>query len=97
MICKCNASSASSMVDASKCPCGWEHAANDFQHQSNELIEMVALYFVGELFLKCHARASAETSQGEREGILRGHIGLIEEALDRLEGKVTEEDRGKKM
>jgi hypothetical protein len=35
--------------------------------------------------------------QDELEGTLRGHIGLIEEALDRLEGKVTEADRGKKM
>ncbi|OWP03083.1 hypothetical protein B2J93_6400 [Marssonina coronariae] len=33
----------------------------------------------------------------ELEGTLRGHIGLIEEALDRLEGKGTEADRGKKM
>ena len=33
----------------------------------------------------------------ELEGTLRGHIGLIEEALDRLEGKATEADRGKKM
>lgn len=33
----------------------------------------------------------------ELEGTLRGHIGIIEEALDRLEGKATEADRGKKM
>lgn len=33
----------------------------------------------------------------ELEGTLRGHIGLIEEALDRLEGTSTEADRGKKM
>lgn len=33
----------------------------------------------------------------ELEGTLRGHIGLIEEALDRLEGTATEADRGKKM
>ena len=33
----------------------------------------------------------------EIEGTLRGNIGLIEEALDRLEGKATEADRGKKM
>ena len=33
----------------------------------------------------------------ELEGTLRGHIGIIEEALDRLEGKGTEVDRGKKM
>ena len=32
-----------------------------------------------------------------RPGTLRGHIGLIEEALDRLEGTATEADRGKKM
>lgn len=36
-------------------------------------------------------------TQDELEGTLRGHIGLIEEALDRLEGKGTEADRGKKM
>jgi hypothetical protein len=35
--------------------------------------------------------------QDELEGTLRGHIGLIEEALDRLEGKATEADREKKM
>jgi hypothetical protein len=35
--------------------------------------------------------------QDELEATLRGHIGLIEEALDRLEGKATEADRGKKM
>ncbi|KAH7390234.1 hypothetical protein BKA64DRAFT_118235 [Cadophora sp. MPI-SDFR-AT-0126] len=33
----------------------------------------------------------------ELEGTLRGHIGLIEEGLDRLEGKATEADRGQKM
>lgn len=33
----------------------------------------------------------------EIEGTLRGHIGLIEESLDRVEGKATEADRGKKM
>ena len=32
----------------------------------------------------------------EIEGTLRGHIGLIEESLDRLEGKAGEADRGKK-
>jgi hypothetical protein len=31
------------------------------------------------------------------EGTLRGHIGLIEEALERLEGKAAEADRGKRM
>jgi hypothetical protein len=38
-----------------------------------------------------------EARMDELEGTLRGHIGLIEEALDRLEGKATEADRGKKM
>lgn len=33
----------------------------------------------------------------ELEGTLRGHVGLIEESLDRLEGTAKEEDRGKKM
>lgn len=48
-----------------------------------------------------HARASDRDPdsdlQDELEGTLRGHIGLIEEALDRLEGRATEADRGKKM
>ena len=38
-----------------------------------------------------------EARMDELEGTLRGHIGLIEESLDRLEGKATEADRGKKM
>ena len=38
-----------------------------------------------------------EARMDELEGTLRGHIGLIEEALDRLEGTSTEADRGKKM
>ena len=38
-----------------------------------------------------------EARMDELEGTLRGHIGLIEEALDRLEGTATEADRGKKM
>ena len=38
-----------------------------------------------------------EARMDELEGTLRGHIGLIEEALDRLEGKATETDRGRKM
>jgi len=38
-----------------------------------------------------------EARMDELEGTLRGHIGLIEEALDRLEGKATEADSGKKM
>ena len=37
-----------------------------------------------------------EARLDEIEGTLRGHIGLIEESLDRLEGKATEADRGKK-
>jgi hypothetical protein len=38
-----------------------------------------------------------EARMDELEGTLRGHIGYIEEALDRLEGKATEADRGKKI
>lgn len=38
-----------------------------------------------------------EARMDELEGTLRGYIGLIEEALDRLEGKGTEADRNKKM
>ena len=38
-----------------------------------------------------------EARMDELEGTLRGHIGVIEEALDRLEGTATEADRGKKM
>lgn len=37
-----------------------------------------------------------EARMDELEGTLRGHIGLIEEALDRLEGKATEADKGRK-
>ena len=38
-----------------------------------------------------------EARMDELEGTLRGHIGYIEEALDRLEGKAKENDRGSKM
>jgi hypothetical protein len=38
-----------------------------------------------------------EARMDELEGTLRGHIGYIEETLDRLEGKATEADRGKKV
>lgn len=38
-----------------------------------------------------------EARMDELEGTLRGHIGYIEEALDRIEGKATEADRGKKI
>ena len=44
-----------------------------------------------------HSLEEHEARMDELEGTLRGHIGLIEEALDRLEGKATEADRGKKM
>ncbi|KAL9050631.1 MAG: hypothetical protein Q9206_005014 [Seirophora lacunosa] len=42
-------------------------------------------------------REESEARSDEIEGTLRGHIGLIEESLDRLEGKATQADRGKKM
>ena len=38
-----------------------------------------------------------EARMDELEGTLRGHIGLIEESLDRIEGKSTKADSGKKM
>ena len=38
-----------------------------------------------------------EARMDELEGTLRGHIGYIEESLDRLEGKATEKDRDKKI
>lgn len=38
-----------------------------------------------------------EARMDELEGTLRGHIGYIEEALDRLEGKGKESDQGQKM
>ena len=38
-----------------------------------------------------------EARMDELEGTLRGHIGYIEEALDRLEGKAKAGDLGKKM
>ncbi|KAL8757460.1 MAG: hypothetical protein Q9199_002198 [Rusavskia elegans] len=51
-------------------------------------------------YLRSHLIYNLEESEArsdEIEGTLRGHIGLIEESLDRLEGKATEADRGKKM
>lgn len=51
-------------------------------------------------YLRLHLIYNLEESEArsdEIEGTLRGHIGLIEESLDRLEGKATEADRGKKM
>ncbi|KAL8681216.1 MAG: hypothetical protein Q9186_002674 [Xanthomendoza sp. 1 TL-2023] len=51
-------------------------------------------------YLRSHLVYNLEESEArsdEIEGTLRGHIGLIEESLDRLEGKATEADRGKKM
>jgi hypothetical protein len=44
-----------------------------------------------------HSLEEHEARMDELEGTLRGHIGLIEEALDRLEGTASEADRGKKM
>lgn len=44
-----------------------------------------------------HNLEEHEARMDELEGTLRGNIGLIEEALDRLEGTATEADRGKKM
>ncbi|KAI9709897.1 MAG: hypothetical protein M1820_002974 [Bogoriella megaspora] len=38
-----------------------------------------------------------EARMDELEGTLRGHIGYIEEALDRLEGKAKAGDMGKKI
>lgn len=38
-----------------------------------------------------------EARMDELEGTLRGHIGYIEEALDRLEGKAKERDGANKM
>ncbi len=52
------------------------------------------------LYLRSHHVYNLEEHEArmdELEGALRGHIGLIEEALDRLEGTATESDRGKKM
>ncbi|KAI9715069.1 MAG: hypothetical protein M1812_006187 [Candelaria pacifica] len=43
-----------------------------------------------------HNLEEHEARMDELEGTLRGHIGLIEEALDRIEGNATEADRGKK-
>ncbi|KAI4200920.1 MAG: hypothetical protein LQ350_003606 [Teloschistes chrysophthalmus] len=51
-------------------------------------------------YLRSHHTYNLEEFEArldEIEGTLRGHIGLIEESLDRLEGKATEADRGKKM
>lgn len=38
-----------------------------------------------------------EARMDELESTLRGHIGIIEEALNWLEGKAGEADRGKKL
>ncbi|KAL8806926.1 MAG: hypothetical protein Q9182_001055 [Xanthomendoza sp. 2 TL-2023] len=51
-------------------------------------------------YLRSHLVYNVQESEArsdEIEGTLRGHIGLIEESLDRLEGKGMEADRGKKM
>ncbi|KAL1630378.1 hypothetical protein SLS56_004905 [Neofusicoccum ribis] len=51
------------------------------------------------LYLRSHHVYNLEEHEArmdELEGTLRGHIGLIEEALDRLEGKAGGADRGKK-
>lgn len=37
-----------------------------------------------------------EARMDELEGTLRAHIGVIEESLERIEGRAKEEDRGKK-
>jgi hypothetical protein len=52
------------------------------------------------LYLRAHHVYNLEEHEArmdELEGTLRGHIGIIEESLDRLEGTGTEADRGKKM
>ncbi|KAL0258200.1 hypothetical protein SLS55_007373 [Diplodia seriata] len=52
------------------------------------------------LYLRSHHVYNLEEHEArmdELEGTLRGHIGLIEEALDRLEGRAAEADRGNKM
>lgn len=52
------------------------------------------------LYLRLHHVYNLEEHEArmdELEGTLRGHIGLIEEALDRLEGKAADADRGKKL
>ncbi|KAK5009811.1 hypothetical protein LTR28_013275 [Elasticomyces elasticus] len=43
-----------------------------------------------------HNLEEHEARMDELEGTLRGHIGLIEESLDRLEGKQKKGDEGKK-
>ncbi|KAK3716956.1 hypothetical protein LTR37_006011 [Vermiconidia calcicola] len=51
------------------------------------------------LYLRSHLVQNLEENEAradEIEDTLRGHIGYIEEALDRMEGKATEADRGKK-
>ena len=52
------------------------------------------------LYLRSHHIYNLELHEArmdELEGTLRGHIGLIEEALDRLEGTASKTDKGKKM
>ncbi|KAI9681863.1 MAG: hypothetical protein M1822_006940 [Bathelium mastoideum] len=52
------------------------------------------------LYLRSHHVYNLEEHEArmdELEGTLRGHIGYIEEALDRLEGKAKAGDMGKKI
>jgi len=56
------------------------------------LLPLANLFALGgsTLYLRSHLihnHTEAEARMDELEGTLRGHIGLIEEALDRLEGK----------
>lgn len=65
----------------------------------NFLIGMANLVAIGgsTYYLRSHHVYNLEEHEArmdELEGTLRGHIGLIEEALDRLEGKAGE--KGKK-
>lgn len=69
----------------------------------NPLIHLVAnlsAITASTFYLRSHHVYNLEEHEArmdELEGTLRGHIGLIEEALDRLEGTATEAERGKKM
>jgi len=63
------------------------------------LTGLLNLFAIGgsTLYLRSHHIHNLEEHEArmdELEGTLRGHIGLIEEALDRLEGKAGE--KGKK-
>ncbi|KAK4497022.1 hypothetical protein PRZ48_011471 [Zasmidium cellare] len=51
-------------------------------------------------YLRSHIQYNLQEQEArldEIEGTLRGHIGLIEDSLDRIEGKKVDANRGKEL